>query len=141
MEILFKRLGRLTKVASIYFVYGNHKNKIKFTRNKLNQEITKNNIIILNDQEVQLNNITLIGRKDYTNKNQKTTILQLKPTTSSWTIDPKEQKKTLKTISTFNSAVIPITVKCFHSLTLTTYNPTLRVITEKKHLNTTQKKH
>ena len=48
MEILFKRLGRLTKVASIYFVYGNHKNKIKFTRN----------------------NITLIVRKDYhlTNK-------------------------------------------------------------------------
>ena len=33
MEILFKQLGRLTKVAP---VYGNHENKIKFTRNKLN---------------------------------------------------------------------------------------------------------
>lgn len=42
-------------------------------------------------------------------------------------------------MSAFNSADILITVKCFHSLTLTTYNPTLRVITEKKHLNTTQK--
>lgn len=65
MEILFKQLKRLTKVAPVYFVYGNHENKIKFTRNKLNHKITKNNIIILNGQEVQLNNITLIGRKDY----------------------------------------------------------------------------
>lgn len=74
MEILFKQLKRLTKVAPVYFVYGNHENKTKFT---------KNNIIILNDQEVQLNNITLIGRKDYTNKNQKNTTLQLKPITLS----------------------------------------------------------
>lgn len=73
MEILFNQLGRLTKIAPVYFVYGNHENKIKFTRNKLNHKITKNNITILNDQEVQLNNITLIGRKDYTNKNQKKT--------------------------------------------------------------------
>lgn len=65
MEILFKKLRRLTKVAPVYFVYGNHENKIKFTKNKLNQETTKNNITILNDQEVQLNDIILIGRKDY----------------------------------------------------------------------------
>lgn len=39
-------------------------------------------MIILNDQEVQLNNIILIDRKDYTNK-KKSTILQTKPTTSS----------------------------------------------------------
>lgn len=45
--------------------------------------ITKNNIIILNDQEVHLNNITLIDRKDYTKKSQKNTTLQLKPTTLS----------------------------------------------------------
>lgn len=68
MEILFKQLKRLTKVAP---VYGNHESKIKFTKNKLNHEITKNNIIILNDQEVHLNNIILIGRKDYTNKKPK----------------------------------------------------------------------
>lgn len=37
----------------------------KIQKNKLNH---KNNIIILNDQKVQLNNITLIGRKDYTKK-------------------------------------------------------------------------
>lgn len=64
MEILFKQLGRLTKVAPVYYVYGNPENKTKFTRNKLNQETTKNNITILNDQEVQLNDIILIGRKD-----------------------------------------------------------------------------
>lgn len=73
MKILFKQLGRLTKVAPVYFVYGNHENKTKFTRTKLNQVITKNNITILNDQEVHLNNIILIGRKDYTNKNRKKT--------------------------------------------------------------------
>lgn len=33
MEILFKQLGRLTKVAPVYC---NHENKIKFTKNKLN---------------------------------------------------------------------------------------------------------
>lgn len=65
MEILFKQLGRLTKVAPAYFVYGNHENKIKFTRNELNHKITKNNITILNDQEVHSKNIMLIGRKDY----------------------------------------------------------------------------
>lgn len=48
--------------------------KTKFTRNKLNQAITKNNITILNDQEVQLNSITLVGRKDYTNPNRKKTL-------------------------------------------------------------------
>ena len=73
MEILFKQLGRLTKVAPVYYVYGNHENKTKFTRTKLNQAITKNNITILSDQEVQLNNIILIGRSDYTNKNRKKT--------------------------------------------------------------------
>lgn len=71
MEILFKQLKRLTKIAPVYFVYGNHENKIKFTRNKLNHKITKNNIIILNDQEVHLNKIILIGRSDYTNKKPK----------------------------------------------------------------------
>lgn len=72
-------------------------------------------------------------------RKQKTTTLQAKPTTSSWTINPKEQKKTLKTMLTINSAVMPITDKCSHSLILTTYNPTLRVIMEKKHSSTTQK--
>lgn len=58
---------------------------IKKTRQNSQEisSITKNNITILNDQEVQLNNITLIGRKDYTNKNQKNTTLQLKPITLS----------------------------------------------------------
>lgn len=73
MEILFHQLGRLTKIAPVYFVYGNHENKTKFTRTKLNQAIDKNNITILSDQEVHLNNIILIGRKDYTNKNRKKT--------------------------------------------------------------------
>lgn len=32
MEILFNQLGRLTKIAPVYFVYGNHENKKKFTK-------------------------------------------------------------------------------------------------------------
>lgn len=40
---------------------------------KAKQNSQKNNIIILNDQEVHLNNIILIGRSDYTNKNRKKT--------------------------------------------------------------------
>lgn len=72
-------------------------------------------------------------------RKQKTSILQIKPTTSSWTTNPKEQKKTLKTMSAFNSADILITDKCFHSLILTIYNPTLQEITAKKRINITQK--
>lgn len=142
MEILFKQLGRLTKVAPVYFVYGNHENKIKFTRNELNQEITKNNITILNDQEVHLNNITLISRKDYTNRNRKKAKdYNLTNKTYNIILDhqPKEQKKISKTISTFNSADILITDKCSHSLIRTIYNPTLRVTTKKKHSKDTQR--
>lgn len=72
--------------------------------NLLKNKSNKNTIHHLdNDQEIHLNNITLIGRKDYTNKNQrkqKTTILQIKPTTLSQTINHKEQEKTLKIMST-----------------------------------------
>ena len=142
MEILFKQLGRLTKVAPVYFVYSNHENKIKFTRNKLNQEIIKNNITILNDQEVHLNNITLISRKDYTNRNRKKAKdYNLTNKTYNIILDhqPKEQKKISKTISTFNSADILITDKCSHSLIRTIYNPTLRVTTKKKHSKATQR--
>lgn len=140
MEILFKQLGRLTKVAPVYYVYGNHENKIKFTRNKLNQEITKNNIIILNDQEVHLNIIILIGRSDYTNKNRKKTKdYNLTSKTYNIVLDhqPQGTRENIKNNVDLNSADIPITDKCFHSLILTTYNPTLPVITEKKRSNTT----
>lgn len=71
MEILFNQLGRLTKIAPVYFVYGNHKSKTKFTKINSITKSQKNDINILNDQEVHLNNIILIGRKDYTNKKTK----------------------------------------------------------------------
>lgn len=138
MEILFKQLGRLTKVAPVYFVYGNHENKIKFTRNKLNQEIKKNNITILNDQEVHFNNINLIGRKDYTNKKRKKTKdYHLTNNTYNIVLDhqPQGTKENIKNNVDLNSVVTPTTFKCFQYLSLTTYNPTLRTITEKKHSN------
>lgn len=133
MEILFKQLGRLTKVSP---VYSNHEDKIKFTRNKLNHK--KNNIIILNDQEVQLNNITLIGRKNYTNKNRKKT-KDYHLTNNTYNIvlnhQPQGTKENIKNNVDLNSVVAPITDKCFHYHSLTTYNLTLPVITEKKHSN------
>ena len=142
MEILFKQLGRLTKVAPVYFVYGNHENKTKFTRTKLNQVITKNNITILNDQEVHLNNIILIGRKDYTNKNRKKTKdYNLTNKTYNIVLDhqPQGTRENIKNNVDLNSAVTPTTVKCFHSLIHTIYNLTLRAITAKKHSSTAQK--
>lgn len=141
MGILFKQLGRLTKVAPVYFVYGNHEGKTKFTRNKLNQEITKNNITILNDQEVHLNNIILIGRKDYKKKRKKTKDYNLTNKTYNIILDhqPQGTRENIKNNVDLNSAAILITVKCFHSLILTIYNLTLPVITEKKHSCTTQK--
>ena len=97
MEILFKQLKRLTKIAPVYFVYGNHENKIKFTRNKLNHKITKNNIIILNDQEVHLNKIILIGRSDYTNKKPKEYNLTTKTYNIVLDLQTQGTKKMLKT--------------------------------------------
>ena len=136
MEILFKQLKRLTKVAP---VYGNHENKIKFTKNKLNQEITKNNIPILNDQEVHLNNIILIGRKDYTNKKPKEYNLTTKTYNIVLDHQPQGIRENIKNNVDLNSAVTPTTVKCFHSLIHTIYNLTLRAITAKKHSSTAQK--
>ena len=139
MEILFKQLKRLTKVAPVYFVYGNHENKKKFTKNKLNHEITKNNIIILNDQEVHLNNIILICRKDYTNKKPKEYNLTTKTYNVVLDHQPQGTKENIKNNVDLNSADILITDKCFHSLILTIYSLTLPVIMAKKHSSTAQK--
>lgn len=139
MEILFNQLGRLTKIAPVYFIYGNHENKIKFTRNKLNHKITKNNITILNDQEVQLNNITPNQQKRL--HKQKTKDYHLANNTYNIVLDhqPQGTRENIKNNVDLNSVVTPTTVKCFHYLSLTTYIPTLRAITEKKHSSTAQK--
>lgn len=52
---------------------------------------------------------------------------------------PQGTRENIKNNVDLNSVATPTTFKCFHYLSLTTYNPTLRTITEKKHLNTTQK--
>lgn len=93
--------------------------------------ITKNNITILNDQEVQLNNITLISRKDYTNKKPKEYNLTTKTYNIVLDHQPQGIRENIKNNVDLNSAAILITVKCFHSLILTIYNPTLRAITKK----------
>lgn len=114
------------------------------TKTKQNSQeissITKNNITILNDQEVQLNNITLIGRKDYTNKKPKEYNLTTKTYNIVLDHQPQRIRENIKNNVDLNSAAILITVKCFHSLILTIYNPTLRAIT-KKNIQVLHKKH
>lgn len=101
--------------------------------------ITKNSITILNDQEVHLNNIILIGRKDYTNKKPKEYNLTTKTYNIVLDHQPQGTRENIKNNVDLNSAAILITVKCFHSLILTIYNLTLPVITAKKHSITAQK--
>lgn len=115
--------------------------KTKQNSQKINS-ITKNNIIILNDQEVHLNKIILIGRSDYTNKSQKKTKdYNLTNKTYNIVLDhqPQGTRENIKNNIDLNSVVAPITDKCFHSLTLTIYNQILWVITEKKHSCTIQR--
>lgn len=111
--------------------------KTKQNSQKINS-ITKNNIIILNDQEVHLNKIILIGRSDYTNKSQKKTKdYNLTNKTYNIVLDhqPQGTRENIKNNIDLNSVVAPITDKCFHYHSLTTYNLTLPVITKKKHSN------
>lgn len=108
--------------------------------NLLKNKSNKKNTIrhLDNDQEIHLNNITLIGRKDYTNKNQKKTKdYHLTNKTYNIVLDhqPQGARENIKNNVDLNSVVTPTTFKCFHYLSLTTYNPTLRTITERKHSN------
>lgn len=109
------------------------------TKTKQNSQeinsITKTNITVLNDQEVQLNNITLISRKDYTNKKPKEYNLTTKTYNIVLDHQPQGIRENIKNNVDLNSVVAPITDKCFHYHSLTTYNPTLRTIAEKKHTN------
>ena len=108
--------------------------------NLLKNKSNKKNTIrhLDNDQEVHFNNINLIGRKDYTNKKRKKTKdYHLTNKTYNIVLDhqPQGARENIKNNVDLNSVVTPTTFKCFHYLSLTTYNPTLRTITERKHSN------
>ena len=63
--------------------------------NLLKNKSKKNTIRHLdNDQEIHLNNITLIGRKDYTNKNQKKT-LKIMLTSTQWSHPQRSNVSTI----------------------------------------------
>lgn len=72
-----KALALAKPTYGVYFVYGNHDkgyfNKRSFTAQDLKNELEKNNIKILEDEIIDLNNknITIIGRKDKSDKTRK----------------------------------------------------------------------
>ena len=62
-------LGNIKNKQGIYFVFGNHDTQPytddkKFTKEQIVEELTKNNIVVLDDQAINLDNISIIGRSD-----------------------------------------------------------------------------
>ena len=71
MIISCKALGNLKTKYGVYFIYGNHDKGYFDYRNfkdkELREELTKNNVVILSDEIVNLtDNISLVGRLDKT---------------------------------------------------------------------------
>jgi len=68
-------LGQLHQKLGIYYVYGNHDNikendKHDYTSDDIKAILENNNIIVLEDDIVTIDNITIIGRKDIGLKRQ-----------------------------------------------------------------------
>lgn len=76
MKKACKGLGNLKTKYGVYFVYGNHDkgyfNHRKFNNDDLVEELTNNNVIILEDELYEINdNIVLVGRQDTQVSNRK----------------------------------------------------------------------
>ncbi|MDM8203339.1 metallophosphoesterase [Faecalicoccus acidiformans] len=76
MESVFSKLGKLSQVAPVYYVYGNHDNQHYssqpvFTKEEIKKELEQNQIQVLQDTVVQTDAITLIGREDAEEKDRK----------------------------------------------------------------------
>lgn len=70
-----KGLGKLETKYGVYFVYGNHdkgyRNNRGYGEEKIKEELTKNNVTILEDEIVNItDNIILVGRQDREVKNR-----------------------------------------------------------------------
>ena len=69
MKTVFQTLGKLTKTADVYYVFGNHDNQHYandpvFSKETLKEVIESNGITVLQDDILHFGNITLIGRED-----------------------------------------------------------------------------
>ncbi len=69
MKTVFQTLGKLTKTADVYYVFGNHDNQHYandpvFSKETLKKVIESNGITVLQDDILHFSNITLIGRED-----------------------------------------------------------------------------
>ena len=69
MESAIKLLGQLNNKQGIYYIYGNHdennySRKREYDTETLNKALENNGIIILKDEHVVIDNVTLIGRID-----------------------------------------------------------------------------
>lgn len=69
IEDCFRIIGNLTDSFPVYYVFGNHDTK-NISAESLRKILEKNNIQILEDSYEKLDGITLIGRKDKTDKSR-----------------------------------------------------------------------
>lgn len=75
MKTVFQTLGKLTKTANVYYVFGNHDNQHyanepAFSKETLKKAIESNGITVLQDDILHFDQITLIGREDSEEKRE-----------------------------------------------------------------------
>lgn len=75
MKTVFQTLGKLTKTADVYYVFGNHDNQHyanepAFSKETLKKVIESNGITVLQDDILHFDQITLIGREDSEEKRE-----------------------------------------------------------------------
>ena len=69
IEECFKIIGKLSDQFPVYYVFGNHDTK-NISSENLKKLLIQNNIKVLEDSYDHVDGITLIGRKDKTDKNR-----------------------------------------------------------------------
>lgn len=105
MKDTFKILSTINHKYGIYYVYGNHDDNqyIKvphFTHSDIKKEANKNKIQVLEDEVVNLNKISIIGRKDVSDKSRFNIEKLIKQATNSYKLvldhQPVDYKNTSK---------------------------------------------
>lgn len=77
MEVVFQQLGRLSEIAPVYYVFGNHDNQHysdapAFTKEELAEYIENSSIQVLQDEVLKFQDIQIIARDDKEVETRKT---------------------------------------------------------------------